>query len=150
MNKLARTYWDEGPSLGVCIDWFGPYASYDQFKQEISNETKGAKLIYFAEDNEGLAQYIGMTERPDIRFKSHHKISSENEGAFWFGIISSQGKSGRRTKEGNTRKSASKDLDQAETALINWLWPEDNDDKVNKRPEQTICIANRFLQRAMK
>lgn len=140
-----REYYDEASSLGVCIDWFGPYPNYDLFKTDIEAEWAGTKLIYFAEDAQGVATYIGITEKPAMRFKSHHKLPADNCWQYWYGVVNSQGKSGRRTKPGNIKSSAPLDLDQAETALIIWALPENNARKTNARPNQTISIANRFF-----
>jgi hypothetical protein len=144
-NSEDRAYYDEVSSLGVCIDWFGPYANFSDFKSDIEAEPSKYKYIYYAEDEQGLAQYIGITEDPSTRFINHHTLANEGCDQYWYGAINSQGKSGKRTKSGNVKPSAPLDLDQAETALINWLWPELNDRKTQSRPKQTISIANRFF-----
>ncbi len=147
---MARTYYEETSSLGVCIDWFGPYKDFESFKGAIEWEGDGPKFMYFAERENGDAMYLGITESAATRFKNHQKLKmlqDEESILYWYGVINSQGKSGRRIKPGNSRKSAAVDLDQAETALINWLWPEMNEQKLEKRPDQTILIANRFFSK---
>jgi len=145
---MTRTYWDEPSSLGICIDWFGPYKTYEKFMTDIRKEDEGTKIIYYAECREGWAQYIGLSTNSKIRFnnqKTMKNLGITGGTVYWYGILNSQGKSGRRTKPGNKRPSAPLDLDQAETALINWLSPEKNDRKTDCRPKQSVSITNRFF-----
>ncbi len=145
---MARTYWNEKASLGICIDWFGPYKTFKKFKSDIECEDVGTKVLYFAECKKGSPIYVGLTEKASGRFNNHPIMQGlgENDSAnYWFGVINSQGKSGRRTKKENTRKSTAADLDQAERALINWLSPKRNKQKITSHPGQTVSIYNRFF-----
>lgn len=131
--------------IAVIIDWYGPYNSYDEFKEDASWFGKNSKLIYMALSSHNKYEYIGLTTNPKSRFRNHHKIDPSLESerqikSFYLGEITTKGLPGRK------RGKVPSDLDAAEAILIKHLQPQRNSRGVKSLPKDCCVLYSRFFR----
>ena len=125
--------------VAVVVDWYGPYKSFDDFKEAMKGWSTKERTLYMALGSHNKVRYIGMTENPQSRPNQHPKLREQNNKTFYTGNIVTQGISGRRS-----RKHAP-DLAIAEHILIRSMQPELNTKLVYTVPNDCVSVFSRFF-----
>ena len=125
--------------IAVIVDWYGPYNTLRDFRAEVEYWLSGTRTLYMALGSHNRCNYVGLTGRPDSRFRQHPKMLDERNKRFFVGEITSQGVSGRRSRV------TKPDLHIAEHALIRCLSPLLNDRRKLTDPEDCVVVYSRFF-----
>ena len=125
--------------VAVIVDWYGPYKSFDEFKEAMKGWSTKERTLYMALGKHNTVRYIGMTQNPQSRPNNHPQLREQNNKSFYTGNIVTQGISGRRS-----RKYAP-DLAIAEHILIRSMQPELNTNLVYTVPNDCVSVFSRFF-----
>lgn len=125
--------------VAVIVDWYGPYQSFDEFREAMKGWSMKERTLYMAVGSYNRVRYIGMTESPRTRPIQHPKLLERNNRTFYTGNIVTQGISGPRS-----RKHAP-DLAIAEHILIRSIKPELNTRMVRTLPNDCVSVFSRFF-----
>ena len=123
----------------VIVDWYGPYFSKEELRQEAKDFDDGTCVLYMALKARNIVNYIGLTERPQSRFNNHEKLVHPDNKTFYVGEIITRGTGGRR------RFKHRADHKLAEHALISYFDPNLNS-SLNKKELADCCVIySRFF-----
>ena len=125
--------------VAVIVDWYGPYNSFDDFKEAMKGWSTRERTLYMALGEYNKIRYIGMTQNPQSRPNNHPQLQEQNNKTFYTGNIVTQGISGRRS----SRRAP--DLKIAEHILIQSMKPELNAQLVNTVPSDCVSVYSRFF-----
>lgn len=126
--------------IAVIVYWYGPFRDLSEFRRQVESEwSAGIKALYMALGAYNKVRYVGLSERPDIRFKQHPKTADPLNKTFFIGEIATQGVSGRR------KSKHTPDLAAAEHTLISYLQPELNIQLKNAKIDDDVSITSLFF-----
>ena len=126
--------------VAVIVDWYGPYKSFDDFKEAMKGWSKKERTLYMALGSYNKVRYIGMTESPQSRPNNHPILREQNNKTFYTGNIVTQGISGRRSEK------RAPDLAIAEHILIRRIEPKLNTQLVYTLPDDCVSVFSRFFK----
>ena len=126
--------------LAIILDWYGPYNSYQDLKDELKYWGK-VKTMYMAVNLDNIPTYIGLTTSPSTRHNNQHKMNNLDETShrFYCAEIVSQGVAGKKSN------FQPPDLRLAEQLLISYFEPKHNKIFKNRYPEDSVSLFSRFF-----
>ena len=125
--------------VAVIVDWYGPYRTFDEFKEAMKGWSTKERTLYMALGSHNKVRYIGMTQNPQSRPNRHPKLLERNNKTFYTGNIVTQGISGPRSR------IHAPDLAIAEHILIRSIQPELNARLVHTVPNDCVSVFSRFF-----
>lgn len=126
--------------VAVIVNWYGPYRSFEDFKEAMKGWSKKERTLYMALGSYNKVRYVGMTERPNSRPNQHPKLKDKKNRSFYTGNIVTQGISGPRSRK------HSPDLAIAEHVLVYDLKPELNDKMKDTVPRDCVSVFSQFFR----
>ncbi len=125
----------------IIVDWYGPYYSKDELRQEAKDFDTKQCILYMALKQRNVVNYVGMTENPHSRFDNHEKLANPENKSFYIGEIRTRGAGGKRRFKHRT------DHKLAEHVLIAYLQPPLNKSLSTRELADCCVLYSRFFSK---
>jgi hypothetical protein len=59
--------------IAIIVDWYGPFTSKNDLKDDMKTFGQGKKILYIGLRRNNIVNYVGLTSNPASRLTNHKK-----------------------------------------------------------------------------